>query len=386
MKQIWYIVQILVGYNLILPLGLYILFRLFGRSKPIMGKPYQYHQEPDYAIIVTAYQEISHIPQTVQSILNLDYPHFICYVVLDNCDDISSLHFNDERVILLKPDHILGGNVRSHFYAIHNFRRKHSHLTIIDSDNILDSQYLNVLNQYFAQGFKAVQGIRKAGNLNTSYAALDAARDIYYHFYDGLVLFKIGSSATLSGSGMAFDVELYKNCLGGRDIVGAGFDKVLQYEIVKRNIRIAYIDSAIVYDQKTAKSSQLINQRARWINTWFKYFKYGFKLLAKSVQSGSRNQFLFGLILVRPPLFIFLLLSVLFMLTSFFVYPLLGLVWLIGLLIFVLGFAVALRYYKADSRIIKALKDIPKFIFYQLISLWHVRRANKRSVATKHFD
>jgi hypothetical protein len=47
-------------------------------------------------------------------------------------------------------------------------------------------------------GFAAVQGERKAKNLDTTYACLDAARDIYYHFYDGKLLFHIGSSATLA--------------------------------------------------------------------------------------------------------------------------------------------------------------------------------------------
>lgn len=386
MDLIWYTIQLVIGYNLILPFALYVLFRLLKMIKRNSIAQTTHGQDLDYAIIVTAYQEIAHIPLTVKSIQELDYQNFLCYVVLDNCDDISSLQFDDERIVLLKPDQVLAGNVRSHFYAIHHFRRAHSHITIIDSDNIVDPAYLKELNKYFAQGFKAVQGIREAQNLNTTYAALDAARDIYYHFYDGLVLSGLGVSATLAGSGMAFEFELYNSCLADKDVSGAGFDKVLQYEIVKRNERIAYTDTAIVYDQKTAKADQLVNQRARWINTWFKYFRYGFDLLIKGVKNFSANQFLFGLILLRPPLFMFLLLSVAFALINIFINPVLAVVWLTGLLVFVSGFAIALSFYKADRRIIKALVNIPGFIFYQLISLWHSRNANQRSVATKHFD
>ena len=383
MELIWYIIQLSIGYNLVLPLVLYILFVLIAkRKRQVMAAD---GIAPDYAIIVTAYREIAHIPATVASILKLDYSNFICYVVLDNCDDTSPLQFDDERVVLLKPSEVLAGNVRSHFYAISNFKRSHTHLTIIDSDNIVDPSYLTELNKYFNQGFKAVQGIREAKNLNTSYAALDAARDIYYHLYDGAVLFGLGSSATLAGSGTAFEVDLYKNCLGAKTVSGAGFDKVLQYEIVKRDIRIAYTDKAIVYDQKTSKADQLVNQRARWINTWFKYFKYGFNLLGLGIKNRSVNQLLFGVTLVRPPLFIFLLLSVGFLLINIFINPLAALVWLGALLIFIAGFVVALQYYKADPRIIKALKSIPRFMFYQVISLFYSRKANQRSVATKHF-
>ncbi|MFT4094892.1 MAG: glycosyltransferase [Niabella sp.] len=385
MNAVWAILQILIGYNLILPLVLYFFFNLVkacrtktGISKTIIS--------PDYAVIVTAYQEISHIPATVNSILKSTYPGFICYVVLDNCDDIETLKFNDKRVVLLKPEKVLGGNVRSHFYAIDHFIRAHSFLTIIDSDNIVDENYLAGLNEYFNKGYKAVQGIRKAKNLNTDYACLDAARDIYYHFYDGLVLYTLGSSATLAGSGMAFETMLYKKCLEGKEVSGAGFDKVLQYEIVKKNEQIAFCSEAIVYDQKTARPDQLVNQRARWINTWFKYFKFGFSLLLKGVRNFSSNQLLFGLVLLRPPLFLFLLLSVIGMACSFFMSITAGLIWLGAFLCFVVGFIIPLRYYKADRRIMQALLHIPAFVYYQLVSLVHSRNANRRSVATKHFD
>ncbi len=79
---------------------------------------------------------------------------------------------------------------------------------------------------YFKQGYQAVQGIREAKNLDSTYACLDAAQDIYYHFYDGKVLFGAGSSATLAGSGMAFSTALYETVLGHLDVAGASFDKV----------------------------------------------------------------------------------------------------------------------------------------------------------------
>ena len=175
--------------------------------------------------------------------------------------------------------------------------------------SVSQSRYVLALNEYFDLGYKAVQGVRDAKNLDTLYAALDGARDVYYHFYDGKVLFNVGSSATLSGSGMAFTTSLYKECLGHLDITGAGFDKVLQKEIVIRGNRIAFAENAVVYDEKTSKSDQLVNQRARWINAWFRYFKFGSTLTAKGVLRLNWNQFLFGLILLRPPLFIFLLLG-----------------------------------------------------------------------------
>ena len=282
---IWILIQVLIGYNLVLPLIIYLL-SVF-KNKPILTSK---TTEADYAIIVTAYEQVTHIPDVVNSLLQLNYQNYLVYIVADKCD-VSGLKFSDERVIILRPEVTLAGNTRSHFYAINNFKRPHERLTIIDSDNLVHPEYLNELSLYFNHGYIAVQGIRSAKNLDTTYACLDAARDIFYHFYDGKLLFKAGSSATLAGSGMAFTTALYRDCLESRDVNGAGFDKVLQYLIVSKKHRIAFNEHAIVYDQKTSETDQLVNQRARWINTWFKYFGYGFKLVFDGIKNFSLNQF-----------------------------------------------------------------------------------------------
>lgn len=381
-ELLWILFQLLVGYNLVLPVLLLLLYLLLGNKK---GKPSSVGgREADYAIIVTAYEQTQLLHGVVRSLLQLHYSNYLIYIVADKCD-VTNLVFEDERVIVLRPEETLASNTRSHFYAINRFRRPHERLAIIDSDNITDPEFLLRLNEYFDLGFEAVQGLRAAKNLDTMYACLDGARDIYYHFYDGKVLFSIGSSATLSGSGMAFSVQLYKDCLGHLDITGAGFDKILQRQIVNKGYRIAFAEKAILYDEKTSQSDQLVSQRARWINTWFRYFSFGFGLIGKGLVRFNFNQFLFGLILLRPPLFIFFLISAGCMFLNLFINPLVSLIWLAGLLLFVAGFILSLWMSHTDPRIYRSLWGIPKFIFYQVLSLLKVKNANQRSVATKHF-
>ncbi|GAB3918961.1 glycosyltransferase [Mucilaginibacter boryungensis] len=380
---IWIIVQVVLGFNLIFPIVLYLFYSL-GKKDTIGDNPALPGVENDYAIIVTAYEQTDTIKAVVESILTLKYSNYIVYIVADKCD-VSNLIFEDKRVVVLRPEQTLSSNTRSHFYAINRFVRAHTYLTIIDSDNLVHPDYLIQLDKYFNAGFKAVQGIREAKNLDTTYACLDGARDIYYHFYDGKVLFGIGSSATLSGSGMAFTTALYRESLEHLDVTGAGFDKVLQSAIIGKNERIAFTDKAIVYDEKTSQSDQLVNQRARWINTWFKYFKLGFKLIGAGIKNFSKNQFVFGLVLLRPPLFIFLILSMFCLFINFWISITAVVVWAISFFLFVAGFLLALRRSHTDVRIYKSLRNIPIFMFYQLVSLYNSRRANKRSVATRHF-
>lgn len=377
----WIVLQVVIGYNLIMPVLLYTLYLLKATAPK---RHIATLKEPDIAIIVTAYEQTTLLPAVINSIKKINYQNYIVYIVADNCD-VSDLDFQSDKVFVLRPEQTLGSNTASHFYAINHFQRAHERLTIIDSDNLVHPEYLNELNKHFDAGYVAVQGLRAAKNLNTTYACLDAARDIYYHFYDGKLLFEVGSSATLAGSGMAFTTKLYRECLGHLNITGAGFDKVLQYQIVKRGLRVAYSEKAIVYDEKTANPNQLVKQRARWINTWFRYFTFGFTLIGNALLRLNWNQFLFGLILLRPPLFIFLILSGFFMLINLWIAPMIAIVWFIGILLFTASFFAALLRSDTDQRIYKSLSGIPRFIFYQVLSLLKIRRANKYSVATQHF-
>ncbi len=381
---IYVIFQAIVGFNLVFPLGL-LAISVFSKADRKKGNSRMHENrpgEPDYALIITAYGQADHIPAVLDSVKQLQYGNYSVYVVADHCH-VPELAMQDDRVTVLHPEKVLANNVRSHFYAIDRFRRAHDRLVIIDSDNLVHPGLLNGLNKWFDKGYRAVQGVREAKNLDTVYACLDAARDIYYHYYDGKILFAAGSSATLSGSGMAFDVALYKECLGGREVPGAGFDKVLQAEIVSRGLRIAFAPEAMVYDEKTAASSQLVKQRARWIHTWFRYFKLGFGLAGKGIGNASANQFLFGLVLLRPPLFIFLILSLALAIINLLSFPFAGYAWLAGLACFAGGFAIAMRRSSADPRIIRSLYAIPRFVYYQVCALLKTGRAGRLSVATR---
>lgn len=379
---IWTIFQLLVGFYLVWPTILSVIWKLKRRN--IFLRPAGTSQDLDFAIIVTAYEQTHTLPAVVASILQLNYSNYHVYVVADKCD-ITELHFDSPKVSLLRPPVTLASNTKSHFYAIERFIRPHTHLTIIDSDNLVHPRYLDELVHIIEQGFHAVQGVREAKNLDTTYACLDAARDIYYHHYDGKLLFEAGSSATLAGSGMAFSVQLYKDCLQNNHVEGAGFDKVLQAAIVGKDLRIAFSESAIVYDEKTSRSDQLVQQRSRWIYTWFRYSSLGFSLLSKGIKNASVNQLLFGITLLRPPLFIFILLSAFCMLINLLISPVSSLIWLLAFLAFVYGFYTALAKPATDRRIYKSLKNIPNFMYYQLRSLLKVRKANKISVATRHY-
>lgn len=336
-----------------------------------------------YGFIVTAYKYSGNLDNVIASLLKVDYPDFHIYVVADDCKDYV-YNGPKDRVTIIYPETPLKNQVRSHFMAIDSFVKPHGKLVIIDSDNLVHPDFLKNIDPYFVQGYEAVQGVRTAKNTNTVYARLDAVSELYYLFYDRKVLFSIGSSCMLSGSGMAFTTDLYRKCLGKMNTEGAGFDKVLQKRILSSGYRIAFAPNAILYDEKTANAEQLVKQRARWNNTWFRFFPFSLQLMWLGIKTFSWNKFVFGFLLFRPPLFMLIGLFMSLIVINLFINLKFAFILMGCFAVFCLGFLIAMQNLKAEKKLYMALLQAPKFIFFQVLSLFKAKRANQISVATEH--
>src|SRR5690606_18810766 len=121
-------------------------------------------------------------------------------------------------------------------------------------------------------------------------------------------------------------------------------------------------------DQKTTHSDQLVKQRARWINTWFKYFKVGINLFFYSIFKFDRNGFLFSFTQLRPPLFMLFTLAAICIFLNIIILPILNLMWLGCLLVFIFIFFEALSVFKAHKSMYSSLYRIPEFVFFQFLA------------------
>jgi hypothetical protein len=117
---VWFLFQFAIGFNLVFPGLLYLLWNITNIAKRNRSSAY----DPDFAIIVTAYLYTNTLSGVVESLLALNYNNYLIYIVADNCD-IDTLNFGSDKVILLRPTEVLGSNTKSHAYAIANFKRNH---------------------------------------------------------------------------------------------------------------------------------------------------------------------------------------------------------------------------------------------------------------------
>lgn len=377
--------QLITAVYLLIPFvftSIHVIKKMIGAGDSGKRKPCVTSRDFEFAIVVTAHEETQFIHPLVDSILKQSYGNFYVYIVADSCD-ISSLNFSDQRVTVLKPESALNSKIRSINYGINNFKKQHDALIILDADNLIHPNFLGVMNDHFQKGYKAVQADFKAKNTDTPFARMDAIGDMFNFFLEREMRMELGLSAAIWGSGIAIDLELYKEVIY-HNFLG-GFDKRLQAHLVQRVPLIAFAKDAILYDEKIASGASLEKQRTRWLNAQFKYFKLGWTVFAKGIRNKSFNQAYFAFITLRPPLFMLFGLVIMFGAINYFIDFRLTLSWVVIILLFLLSFITIIAIKSNDRRLIRTVFIMPLFAIRQTLALLKMKQANKSFLKTKHY-
>lgn len=347
-------------------------------------------KETGIACVITAYKEKEFAFLLVDSLLKQQYSRYHIFLVADRCEAEESDPVHP-RLTILYPSAPLDSKVSSLRMAMAQIDpAKLPYTLVFDPDNLAHPNYLPELNVLLSQGYKAVQTRRTAKNLNTNMACIDAAGEHYYHITQRLAPFRLGSSATIAGSGMAIETSLYSHLLDetqksfaeGEVIVAE--DKILQNHLIELGHIIAYAPNAVLYDEKVVSAAQVQRQRTRWINSWFGYFKEALSLAWFGVKRVSSNALLFGLMISTPPLFLMLLAGGFMAVLSWLITPAFAPWMSASVLIFGLTFMLSLVLAQADRRIWKALVSVPFFIFRQLMAMLNIKKANTSFMETTH--
>jgi len=238
------------------------------------------------------------------------------------------------------------------------------------------------LNKYFNKGYRAVQTNMLAKNNDSVFAKLDAAGNYFSNFVDRRMRMELGLSANIWGLGIAIETSLYKEVIY-QNFLG-GFDKKIQADIVKLIPQLAYAEDAYVYDEKIDSGDAMETQRTRWINAYFKYFKYGWNVFVTGLKRGSFNLMFFGFNLLRPPLFLQLSGAIVFAVLNYWINPMFSIAWLAALLLFPLSFIIIVAVMSTDKAVLSALLYLPLVFLRQLRAFLHIGRANKAFLQTQN--
>ncbi|EIM75815.1 cell wall biosynthesis glycosyltransferase [Nitritalea halalkaliphila LW7] len=343
---------------------------------------------PSIACVITAYKEGHVALPLIESLRRQRYgeQNFHIYLVADRCVS-ADLPASDARLTVIEPEEPLDSKLKSLHAASQAFRSEHHAVLVLDPDNLAHPQALEALAEAFSAGFEAVQGNRVAKNMDTKIAALDALGELYYTYHQRFLPYKLGSSATIAGSGMLIERHFFQNYLDrllSTEGVVLAEDKLLQMQLVESGRRIAFQERALIFDEKSTSGAQVQRQRTRWLKSYFDHVGDVIRLGCACWRKGDRGGAFFALMIATPP-FVFLvgglalwtLVSLLGVPTLL---PLFGLAWLA----FLGGWVIALRGLHAPPILWEALPWIPIFAGRQVLSLLGFKQAKTDFMATSH--
>ena len=349
------------------------------------------YQLLDYGCIITAYKNAEIAKPLIASLIRQKYNHLHIYLVADECD-ISGWDLEHDQLTVLQPEPPLRLKAKSIIHAMEHYVRPHDYTIVFDADNLAHPRFMEVIHQYALNGYLSIQGQRTAKNLDTMYACLDATGEFYKNYIDRYVPYRLGSSAVISGSGMAVETERYQAYLASPAIEKGKHqwkkmlqeDKILQNFLLFRRERIAYAWEAVVYDEKVVSGQQVETQRSRWLFSYFQNLPNSSGLLWKGITGLNLNQLLFGWVTIAPPLFIQLFTGICLMVIGIFIAPGMAFVLLAALAIFAGTILWTLQLSDAPSKVWRALWGMPLFVWRQFSALFKMGNPNKHFKHSEH--
>lgn len=241
-----------------------------------------------FIVFFPAYKEDRVIASSVRSFLQQDYPRelFDIIVISDQMQPATNEDLRSLPIRLLIADYEDSSKAKALTMAVDSIIGEHYDVAVImDADNLTSPDFLAEVNRAFDSGIKSVQAHRTGKNLNTDISILDGISEeinngIFRSGHNAL-----GLSAALSGSGMAFEADWFRQNV--RLLETAGEDKELEVLLLQQRIHTVYLPQIPIYDEKTQKEEAIGNQRKRWIAAQFGILRSSLLSLPKAIGQGN---------------------------------------------------------------------------------------------------
>lgn len=338
-----------------------------------------------FIILIPAYKEDVVIHDCVTSVLSQTYPAelYDVIVISDHMRPETNASLRRNRITLIELQEKESSKAKALRIATESITDKaYDYAIILDADNLIPTYYLQELNKVATQGIKAIQTHRKAKNMNTDTAILDAAIEEMNNsiFRKGHI--RLGFSSALIGSGMAFDYPWFV-----RNIIhthSAGEDKELEELLLRQGIHIEYIDTLETLDEKVQQPAALRNQRRRWIATQlFLALKMGRNFPA-ALLNGNGDYLLKTLQAFIPPRSILLGLIGLFSFTLCIFSPVSSIKWWILFILLNGSLYIAIPRSMRHQYVGRIIKQVPHFVIIMILNLFHLKGMAQKFNHTQH--
>ena len=250
-------------------------------------KPLLIDKNHRFIIALPANNEETVIGNLIKSLKMQDYDKdlFDIYVIADNCTDNTAKIARENGAIVYER---FDETKKTKGYALNWFLSKmkvkkddYDALLVFDADNIVDKNFLNVMNKKLCQGEVLVQGYRDIKNptdtwVSGGYAIFYWTMNRLYH----LARYNMGLSPLINGTAFMVKWDM---------LIDEGWNtKTLTEDIefalinISKGVKLGWAKDAIVYDEQPLTFKQSWKQRERWSVRTSSMCKWIFKRFSKS--------------------------------------------------------------------------------------------------------
>ena len=240
-----------------------------------------------YLILYPAYNEDRVIVSSVHQFLGQYYPYekFHVAVISDHMQPETNDKLRALPITLLTPVFEKSSKAKAMQYAMDQIKEDYDYVVILDADNVVDSDFLEKLNEVCAKGYKAIQCHRCAKNSNNDIAVLDGVSEEINNTIFRKAHNRIGLSSALIGSGMCFDFKWFRKNV--YKLTTAGEDRELEALLLMQGVYIHYEESIPVFDEKVSNKDNFQKQRLRWMTAQIQSLFRMLPYIPKAILTGN---------------------------------------------------------------------------------------------------
>ena len=239
-----------------------------------------------FAIIIAARNEELVIEKLIKSLQRQKYPKdkYEIYVIANNCtDNTASVAKKAGATVIECTEKVKSkGDVLKYTFGKLKDNKEIDAYAIFDADNLVDNNFLNEMNNTINKGYNVSQGFRDTKNIGDNW--LSSSYAILYYI-DNLFINRarhnMKMSAVLNGTGIIIKKEI---------IDKYGYDPKTLTEDVEFTVlcalndqKIAFTETAIIYDEQVTDIKTSLKQRKRWSFGALQCLKVYYKDLIKKI-------------------------------------------------------------------------------------------------------
>ena len=254
----------------------------------LKDKPYLVNKNHKFMAIIPAHNEEMVVANLIESLKNQTYDKnlYDIYVIADNCTDKTAEVARKAGAIVYErfdEAHKTKGHALQWFLAQKiEEDAPYDAFCIFDADNIVDENFLKVMNKKLCQGEEVVQGYKDIKNPSDSWVSAGYA--IFYwtmHRFYHLARYNIGLSPLMNGTGFMVKFDVIKP--QGWNTKTLTEDIEFSLKRIIEGKKLGWARDAIVYDEQPVGFKQSWTQRSRWTVGHMQCLKEYTKPLAEAV-------------------------------------------------------------------------------------------------------